>query len=249
MRLAMGARRPATPAWASCCSRLRDARRAARCTTRDDAEVVGRGSGPSLGGWSTVPRPTPCRVRRCHQSVARWGASVQHLGLGEPRGAHGRFRPLVPVRTVLRPGPAVQPLRPRSALLHLQLLEPVARHSAARGGQSLPTQPWRAHGPRRALTALAHPPPPSRSSGDAAGSGRRKHRDASGFPWRLCRCSTACMDQRPRPSEPHLRARPECGEGIRAHYRAHMPTLWRSAGALGPPRLPAQSGPRAGSAP
>ena len=226
-----------------------DARKAARCTTRDDAEVVGRGSGPSLGGWSTVPRPTPCRVRRCHQSVARWDASVQHLGLGEPRVAHRRFGPFVPMRSVLRPGPIVQPLRPRSALLHTHLFELGARRRTARGGESLPTQPWRAHGPRGALTALAHPPPPDRPCGDAASSGRRKHRDASGFPWRPRRCSTACMDQRPCRSEPHLRARPKCDEGRRTQHRADVPALWRSARPLGAPRLPAQAASRAGRAP
>jgi len=33
------------------------------------------------GSLTTGPCPTPCRWRRCHNSVARWDASVQHFGL------------------------------------------------------------------------------------------------------------------------------------------------------------------------
>jgi len=188
----------------------------------------------------------PCRtLHRADEggatTVWRAGTSPSStLGLG-PRGAHGRFRPLVPVRKVLCPGPALQPLRSRSALLHTKLFGPGARDRAARGGSALPTQPWRTHGPCGTITALAHPAPPHRACRDDGVRGRCKHRDASGFPCQPCRCSTGCMDQRPCRSEHHPRSRSECDEGGRAHYRADVPPLRRSTRALGPTGLPAQS--------
>lgn len=201
-------------------------------------------------GTAAVHRLAAGRPRRTLHRADEGGATAvwragtspsSTLGLG-PRGAYGRFRPLVPVRTVLCPGPILPPLRPRSALLHTNLFESGARYRAARGWPTLPTQPRRTHGPRGALAALAHPAPSYRSSG-GAGGGRRKHRDAPGFPWQPCRCSTGCMDQRPCRREHQFRPHPERDAGGRAHCRADVPALWRGARALGP----SSTQPRAGA--
>ena len=233
---------------AACCRTPRPwrmARRAlynTRCRSKSGATAVHCLAAVDRAAPYTVP------MKAVLHAVWRAGTSPSStLGLA-PRGTHGRVRQVVPVRAVLCPGAALQPLRPRSALLHTKLFERGAPYRTARGGPTLPAQPWRTHGPRGTITALAHPASAHRACRGAAG-GRRKHRDASGLPWRPRRCSTGCMDQQSCRSEPHRQPRRERGIARRARRRAAVPALRRSAHALGPARLPAPLDRRASSAP
>ena len=157
-----------------------------------------------------------------------------------PQGAHGTSgtsSPHVRVRAMPQPGRAVQPLRPRSPLLHPGVLAPGPRRRTVRDCAALPVQPRRSDGPRGSLAALANAPAAYRSS--AARGAARKHRDAPGLPGRAGRCSTGRMDLLGDAHPVECRRPRGHRGGARAGCAAALPALRRGRGTLGPPGLPA----------
>ncbi len=189
--------------------------------------------------WQREPQPYPTHANsECGASVALPDAVVQRnawprLGVAAsgsltPRSPPpGRAsRPPFRVCAVPRAGAALQPLRPRSALLRPRLLARGASGLAPRDRAALPAQPCRTACARRTVPAMA----PSRvCSSRPWRCDLHQLRDAPGFPARGNRCSTASM-----------RASRRTQAGRHRHQRrTDLPALRRSAVAVGPPGLPA----------
>lgn len=159
--------------------------------------------------------------------------------LGSRPGEPGRrpSRPSVRVRTVPRAGAAMQPLRPRPAVLQPRLFGHGPPRSPARRRAALPAQPCGPHGARQSLTALATAAVragcrrPDRRDRDRRRRRPRRPgalRDASGLAERAARCST---------DRERARQGGERHPSRRTASQRPMLALRRTAVALGAPRL------------
>lgn len=162
--------------------------------------------------------------------------------LGSRPGEPGRrpSRPSVRVRTVPRAGAAVQPLRPRAAVLQPRLFRHGPPRSPARRRAALPEQPCGPHGACRSLTALATAAVRAgchrRDRRDLPDHDRRRRRprrpsalrDASGLAGRATHCSTD--RERARQSGERHRC-------LSLTAGCTLPALCRTAVALGTPGL------------
>lgn len=156
-------------------------------------------------------------VPRHFPKVRTPGPAALLGGIFNADGTHG---PILPLRALPRPSPAVRPLRPGPGLLRPPVRGGGADPLAARGRPPLPTDPPGPLRPRRARPPL--PPAP-------------QERDASGFTRRGAgRCTTATPDGRRAPGV-------LSGDSAAGHRRA-MPSLRPDLRGVRAPRLPAPSG-------
>ena len=125
-----------------------------RYKMRNAEEPGGHGSGNFLAEARAVSHTTAVTTASAtavlHRLLGASSTSAYRRGV-----ADGPIRSPVPVWTLPRPGPAVQPLRPWPALLQPGMRRAGTAGAPPRGSRTLPAQLAWPYGPRRALATLA----------------------------------------------------------------------------------------------